>query len=308
MNLFKKDLEKVYIELMESVSVNSIKKNEKMSNHTTLGVGGEAKLFVEPETEVEIVDVIKIAKKNNIPLYIIGRGSNLLVSDNGLNGIVLKIANKFSSVMINGDSIISRAGAPVATISKLAMKNSLSGIEFASGIPGTVGGAIAMNAGAYGGEMKDIVEWVKVIKEDGSIEKIQNKDMEFEYRKSILTKNPNWVVLSVKMNLQKGNQAEILKEMIDRNKKRVVSQPLHKYNCGSTFKRPEGHFAGKLIEDCGLKGYRYNNVEISSKHAGFIVNDGKSTANDMLHVIDVAKKAVKDKFGIVLEEEVKILK
>lgn len=308
MNLFKEKLEKVYNQLSEFVRVNNIKKNEKMSNHTTLGVGGEAKIFVEPETEEEVVKVVQIAKENDMPLYIIGRGSNLLVSDDGLQGVVLKLADNFSSIVICEDSMVARAGTPIAGLAKIAMKNSLSGLEFASGIPGTVGGAIAMNAGAYGGEMKDIVEWVKVIKEDGTIERIQNKDMNFEYRKSILTEKTDWIVLSVKINLQKGKQSEILKEMKTRNEKRVISQPLHKNNCGSTFKRPEGHFAGKLIEDCGLKGYRYNNVEISSKHAGFIVNDGKSTAEDMLYVINLAKKAVKDKFGITLEEEVKMLK
>lgn len=298
----------IYNELSKVIKAENLKKDEKMSAHTTLGVGGCASIFVEPSTEEEIVEVVKIAKRNNIKTYIIGRGSNLLVSDEGLDGIVIKIADKFSSVTINEDSMVVKSGAPIASIAKLAMRNSLSGLEFASGIPGTVGGAIAMNAGAYGGEVKDIVEWVNVIKEDGSIEKIHNKDMKFSYRRSLLTEKNKWIVLSVKINLKKGKQSDILKEMISRNEKRVISQPLEKNNCGSTFKRPEGHFAGKLIEDCGLKGFEYNGVEISSKHAGFIVNNGKSTAKDMLHVIEVAKKAVKDKFGIILEEEVKILK
>lgn len=308
MKTLKEKIELVYKELSEVIKVSCIKKNEKMSAHTTLAVGGEATLFIEPETESEIIKAVKIIKSNDVPLYIVGRGSNLLVSDNGLNGAVLKLGDKFSSVLICNDSMIARAGTPIATLSKLAMKNSLSGLEFASGIPGTVGGAIAMNAGAYGGEMKDIVEWVKVIKEDGSVEVIENKDMNFSYRKSILSFNPSWVVLSIKVNLKKGKQTEILKEMQERNEKRVISQPLSQHNCGSTFKRPDGHFAGKLIEDCGLKGYKYNDVEISSKHAGFIVNNGKSTAEDMLHVINIAKKAVKEKFNITLEEEVKILK
>lgn len=298
----------IYNELSKVIKTENLKKDEKMSAHTTLGVGGYASIFVEPSTEEEIVEIVKIAKRNNIKTYIIGRGSNLLVSDEGLDGIVIKIADKFSSVTLNEDSMVVKSGAPIASIAKLAMRNSLSGLEFASGIPGTVGGAIAMNAGAYGGEIKDIVEWVNVIKEDGSIEKIHNKDMKFSYRKSLLTEKNKWIVLSVKINLKKGKQSDILKEMISRNEKRVISQPLEKNNCGSTFKRPEGHFAGKLIEDCGLKGFEYNGVEISSKHAGFIVNNGKSTAKDMLYVIGVAKKAVKDKFGITLEEEVKILK
>ena len=298
----------IYNELSKVIKNKNLKRDERMSSHTTLGVGGCASIFVEPNTEKEIAEVMKIAKKNNIQTYIIGRGSNLLVSDEGLNGIVIKIGDKFSSVALHENSMIIKSGAPIAGVAKLAMRNSLSGLEFASGIPGTIGGAIAMNAGAYGGEIKDIVEWVNVMKEDGSIEKIHNKDMKFSYRRSLLTEKSKWVVLSAKINLKRGNQGDILQKMESRNKKRVIAQPLEKNNCGSTFKRPEGHFAGKLIEDCGLKGFKYNGVEISSKHAGFVVNDGKSKAKDMLHVIEVAKKAVKDKFGITLEEEVKILK
>ena len=289
MHMLKEKIELVYKQLSEVLISANIKKNEKMSKHTTLAVGGEADIFVEPETEEEIVKVVNIVRENNLPLYIIGRGSNLLVSDDGLLGVVLKIGDKLSSVLICGNSMIVRAGTPIAAIAKLAMKNSLSGLEFASGIPGTVGGAIAMNAGAYGGEIKDVIEWVKVIKDNGSIEIIENKDMEFKYRRSILTDNPSWVVLSMKINLTRGTQSEIFNEMQTRNEKRVSSQPLDQYNCGSTFKRPEGHFAGKLIEDCGLKGFKYNDVEISAKHAGFIVNNGKSSAKDMLHVINLAK-------------------
>ena len=298
--------EKVYEELLEVVDNNFLKINESMRNHTTLKMGGDAALFVEPNKE-ELPKVMEIVRKNNIPYYVIGRGSNLLVSDNGLNGIIIKIADRYSTIMINDTDMVISAGVPISYVSKLALANLLTGVEFASGIPGTLGGAIAMNAGAYGGEMKDIVEWVTVMKEDGSIEKISNEDMKFSYRRSILTENPNWIVLSSKINLNHGVEKEIFEEMSTRNKKRVISQPLHKHNCGSVFKRIEGTSAGKLIDDCGLKGFNYNGVEISSKHAGFIVNSGKSKAEDMLYVIDVAKKAVKEKFRIQLEEEVKIL-
>lgn len=308
MKLLNEKIEIVYDQLSKILKLDNIKKNENMSNHTTLSVGGKASILIEPETEEEIVKSVKIIKENDVPLYVVGRGSNLLVSDEGLNGVVLKLSDKFSSVSICDNSIIAKSGTPIAALAKLAMKNSLSGLEFASGIPGTVGGAIAMNAGAYGGEMKDIVEWVKIIKENGAIEIMSNEDMQFSYRRSILTNNPNWIVVSVKINLKKGKQIDIFNEMQTRNEKRVSAQPLSQCNCGSTFKRPEGHFAGKLIEDCGLKGFSYNGVEISSKHAGFIVNNGKSTASDMLHVINIAKEAVKNKFGIQLEEEVKILK
>ena len=299
---------RMYEDLINVVGKENLKLDEKMSAHTTLGIGGNAKVLIEPKNEKEINSILSIAKEYNKKVYIIGRGSNILVSDDGLDGIVIKIANKFSSIKIEGNSMIIKSGTPIAEVSKLAMKKSLKGIEFASGIPGTVGGAIVMNAGAYGGEMKDIVEWVTVMKEDGSIEKIYNQDMQFSYRKSLLTKEDKWIVLEVKINLDNGDKEEILNEMMTRNEKRVSSQPLDKNNCGSTFKRPKDNFAGKLIEDCGLKGFNHNGVEISSKHAGFIVNNGKSTAKDMLYVMEVAKKSVKEKFGITLEEEVKIFK
>ena len=295
-------------ELKHSLKKGHFQLNEKMSKHTTFGVGGAASVFIEPTCEEEISKVLEIANKHNIPFYIIGRGSNLLVSDNGLDGIVIKIADMFSCSVLQSHSIIVDAGASLAAVSKMAYKNSLTGLEFASGIPGTVGGAVAMNAGAYGNEMKDIVEWVKVMKNDGTITVMKNEEFNFSYRESILTKNTDWIVLSVKLNLQSGDKNEILQQMLDRNKKRVSSQPLDKNNCGSVFKRPEGHFAGKLIEDCGLRGFSYNGVEISQKHAGFITTSKNSTAADVLYVINLAKNKVKENFGISLEEEVKILK
>lgn len=295
-------------ELKHSLKKGHFQLNEKMSKHTTFGVGGAASVFIEPTCEEEISKVLEIANKHNIPFYIIGRGSNLLVSDNGLDGIVIKIADMFSCSVLQSRSIIVDAGASLAAVSKMAYKNSLTGLEFASGIPGTVGGAVAMNAGAYGNEMKDIVEWVKVMKNDGTITVMKNEEFNFSYRESILTKNTDWIVLSVKLNLQPGDKNEILQQMLDRNKKRVSSQPLDKNNCGSVFKRPEGHFAGKLIEDCGLRGFSYNGVEISQKHAGFITTSKNSTADDVLYVINLAKNKVKENFGISLEEEVKILK
>ena len=297
----------VFDKLKNIVDNDFLKINESMRNHTTLKMGGNASIFVEPNEE-ELPKVMSVIRENNVPYYIIGRGSNLLVSDEGLNGVVVKIADRYSSIMINEKSMVVGAGVPISYVSKLALSNLLTGIEFASGIPGTLGGAIAMNAGAYGGEIKDVIEWVTVMKEDGSIVKMTNEDMKFSYRRSILTDNPNWIVLSSKINLSGGTEKEIFEEMNTRNEKRVLSQPLHQHNCGSVFKRIEGTSAGKLIDDCGLKGFNHNGVEISPKHAGFIVNEGKSKAADMLYVIDVAKKAVKEKFGIQLEEEVKILR
>lgn len=294
-----------YDELRKIVDCDYIKINESMRNHTTLKMGGNASILIEPNEE-ELPKVMKLIKECGLRYRIIGRGSNILVSDEGLNAIVIKIADRYSSVAINKTSIVVSAGVPISYVSKIALANKLTGSEFASGIPGTVGGAVVMNAGAYGGEVKDIIEWVTIMKEDGSIVKMSNEDMKFSYRKSILTDNPNWIVLAAKFNLEPGVEKEIFEQMQARNQKRVISQPLHQHNCGSVFKRIDGTSAGKLIDDCGLKGFTYNGVEISSKHANFIVNNGNSTAKDMLYVIEVAKKAVKEKFGIVLEEEVKM--
>ena len=302
--MVKKDL---YNELIKIVNKDNIKIDEEMKNHTSLRVGGKANYLIEPTTEKEIESLVKLMIELKEPYFIIGRGSNLLVRDEGINGVVIKITDKFSGINISDNTLTVKSGTSLASVAKYAYKNSLSGIEFASGIPGSIGGAIAMNAGAYGGEMKDIVESVKIVDDLGNIRILSNKDMEFSYRRSLLTNNPYYIVLEVIINLNKGDKENIYNEMKTRADKRTLSQPLDKCNCGSTFKRPEGHFAGQLIEDCGLKGFSMNGVEVSSKHAGFVVNNGKSTATDMINMIEYVKEKVKDKFDITLEEEVKII-
>lgn len=298
---------KFYMDLVKVVGVKNIKCDEEMKNHSSLRVGGKVNFLVDIKSESELIDVVKLLIQYNQNYYIIGRGSNILVKDEGFDGVIVKLSNKFSGIDRDGKKLTVLAGTPLAEVSKFAYKNSLSGIEFASGIPGSVGGAIAMNAGAYGGEMKDIVKSVKLLDEYGNIKILESKDMMFSYRRSLLTDNPRYIVVSVEIELKDGKKDEILNEMMSRAIKRAGAQPLNKCNCGSTFKRPEGHFAGQLIEECGLKGYKYNGVEVSSKHAGFIVNNGKSNSSDMLAVIDFVKKNVKDKFGIELEEEVRII-
>ena len=201
-----------YDELQNVMNNDYLKINESMRNHTTLKIGGNASFLVEPNEE-ELPKVMKLIKKYNMPYYIIGRGSNLLVSDEVLYGVVIKIADRYANISINGTSMVASAGVPISYISKVALANKLTGSEFASGIPGTVGGAVAMNAGAYGGEVKDIIEWVTVMKEDGSIEKISNENMNFSYRRSLLTDKSNWIVLSIKFNLSNGIEKQIFEEM-----------------------------------------------------------------------------------------------
>lgn len=297
----------LYDELIKIVDKSNIKINEEMKNHTSLRVGGKAKYLIEPTSEKEIESLVKLMIELKEPYYIIGRGSNLLVKDEGIDGVVIKITDKFSGIDESSNKLTVKSGTSLASVAKYAYINSLSGIEFASGIPGSVGGAIAMNAGAYGGEMKDIVESVKIIDDLGNIRVLFNEEMKFSYRRSLLTSKSSYIVLEVVLNLTDGDKEVIYNEMKTRADKRTLSQPLDMCNCGSTFKRPEGYFAGQLIEECGLKGYTVNGVEVSSKHAGFVVNNGKTTATDMINMINFVKEKVKEKFGVVLEEEVKII-
>lgn len=297
----------LYDELIKIVDKSNIKINEEMKNHTSLRVGGKAKYLIEPTSEKEIESLVKLMIELKEPYYIIGRGSNLLVKDEGIDGVVIKITDKFSGIDESSNKLTVKSGTSLASVAKYAYINSLSGIEFASGIPGSIGGAIAMNAGAYGGEMKDIVESVKIIDDLGNIRVLSNEEMKFSYRRSLLTSKSSYIVLEVVLKLTDGDKEVIYNEMKTRADKRTLSQPLDMCNCGSTFKRPEGHFAGQLIEECGLKGYAVNGVEVSSKHAGFVVNNGKTTATDMINMINFVKEKVKEKFGVVLEEEVKII-
>ena len=301
------DNKRLYMELLKILKLKDIKCDEEMKNHTSLRVGGKVDFLVEPNTEEQLQQLINLLIENQRTYYVIGRGSNLLVKDEGINGVIIKISDKFRGIEKKGNKLIIKSGTPLAEVAKYAYKTELTGIEFASGIPGSVGGAIAMNAGAYGGEMKDIVSSVKIIDDKGCIKTLSCEEMNFSYRKSLITNNPLYVVLSVEIGLKNGKKEEIFEQMNVRALKRSSSQPLEKCNCGSTFKRPEGYFAGQLIEECGLKGYTLNGVEVSSKHAGFIVNSGKSTATDMIEVINLVKNRVKDKFGVILEEEVKII-
>lgn len=296
----------IYNSLLNILNKEDILIDEPMSKHISFRVGGPADILVKPSSEEQIKDILTFAKKENIPYLIIGNGSNLLVRDGGIRGIVIKIAENFNDFAIEGTTVTAQSGAMLSFMGKSIMRNNLTGFEFAAGIPGTLGGAIAMNAGAYGGEMKDIVKSVRLIDSQGNIVELSNEEMQFAYRKSILSKE-EYIVLSAVMELKEGNYEEIRDIMKDLTNKRVTKQPLNLPSAGSTFKRPEGYFAAKLIEDCGLKGLTLRGAQVSDKHCGFVVNLGGAQAKDILDLIYVVKSTVYSKFGIMLEEEVKIL-
>lgn len=279
-------------------------KDEPMKNHTSFKIGGIADEFCAASGKEEIAELINYAKEKDIPYFVMGNGSNILVSDKGIRGLVIKISGNFSEYEISGNIIRAESGALLSTLAKAAQKAGLSGMEFAGGIPGTLGGAVYMNAGAYGGEMSGIVKSVTYLK-SGEIKKIDN-GFGFGYRKSIFA-DLGAVVLEAELELTKGNPEEIKAKMEDYKIRRTEKQPLNLPSAGSVFKRPEGHFAGRLIEDAGLKGFRIGGAEVSEKHAGFIVNTGGATADDVLALIKYIQKTVKEKFNVELETEVKIV-
>jgi UDP-N-acetylmuramate dehydrogenase len=280
--------------------------NEPMKNHTSFRIGGPVDLLVIPENLEELKDVLKVCSEDGIRPEIIGNGSNLLVLDGGIRGMVVKISNNFNSIQVDEEYIYAHAGCLLSTIAKKAMDNSLTGIEFAGGIPGTLGGAVFMNAGAYGGEMADVVYMVDCLDYDGNTLKLTNSDMKFGYRYSLI-QDGDLIITSVCLKLKKGDFDEIKHRMDELAMKRKEKQPLFLPSAGSTFKRPDGFFAGKLIEDAGMKGYRVGNAQVSEIHAGFIVNMGNSTAKDVLALIKKVQEAVKSKFDVQLVPEIKII-
>lgn len=295
----------MYQQLINSLSKETkILLNEPMKNHTSFKIGGPADILIMPATIDDVKKVIDYAK--DIPLYIIGNGSNLLVNDDGIKGIVLKISTCLNDVEVKEDCIVAGAGATLAFVSNVAKKNSLTGMEWACGIPGSIGGAVYMNAGAYGGEMKDIVVETTYINENNEIVTIDNQAHNFSYRRSIFTNTKN-VILQTKLKLQKGNQEEIeakMKELLEQRRKK---QPLEYPSAGSTFKRPEGYYVGKIMDDLGLKGYTIGGAQVSEKHGGFIINTGNATAKDVKDLIEYVVNKVKKEYNIELEPEVKMI-
>lgn len=287
--------------------INSIVKSaiydEPMSAHTTLRVGGNADCYISVASETEIRDIFSLCKEEQIDYFIVGNGSNLLFSDNGFRGIIVEIGRDFSGIRLDNNIITVKAGTLLSRVSRFALENELTGLEFASGIPGTVGGAIIMNAGAYGGEMCQVVQSVKLMNHDGEIITLNNQEMEFGYRYS-KAKAEGMIVIESVLELTMGDKEKIESRMNELAASRREKQPLEYPSAGSTFKRPEGYFAGKLISDCNLKGFTVGGAQVSEKHAGFVINIGGASADDVYDLIQQVEETVLRETGVQLEPEV----
>lgn len=281
-------------------------KNEPMKKYTSFRVGGPAELLIRPKDEESLIKILKTIKENNYKFYILGNGTNIIVKDGGFDGIIILLKDRLKDICVNGLRISAGAGASLKSLSNRAMENSLTGLEFAHGIPGSVGGAMVMNAGAYDGEMKNIVESVRVLDADGNIREYSNRQMNFSYRNSIVLEE-NLIVLSATFILEKGDKKAIKDKYEEFDRRRTEKQPLNLPSAGSTFKRPQGYFAGKLIDDSGLRGFRHKGAGISDKHCGFVVNYDNASAKDILETIEIVQKIVYDNFSVHLEREVKII-
>ena len=288
------------------VPAENIRQQEPMAEHTTFRVGGPAEVFVTVDDREQLGKVIRYLNLTGWPYFLLGNGSNLLVGDKGYRGVVIRLGREFEHVKTEGNRLTCGAAVSLARAAKTAMENSLSGLEFASGIPGSVGGGVRMNAGAYGGELGELVESVVVMAKDGSLMELDNDTMEFSYRRSVLKDRP-YAVLEVTMTLSEGDREEILARMNDLAAKRKQKQPLEYASAGSTFKRPEGYFAGKLIMDAGLRGARIGGARVSEKHCGFVINDGTATAADIAELIGEVSEKGKERIGVSLEPEVSFL-
>ena len=295
-----------YDKLNNVIAKDSILIDEPMSRHTTFRVGGPADFFVTPKAKEEVRDVIRICKEAGMPYYIIGNGSNLLVSDAGYRGVIVQIYKEMNEVKVEGDLVKAQAGALLSGIAAKALGAELSGFEFASGIPGTIGGACVMNAGAYGGEMKDVLESVTVLTGEGKIIELGRNELELGYRTSVIAKK-GYIVLGAVLKLERGDGEKIKTYMDELKEKRVTKQPLEYPSAGSTFKRPEGYFAGKLIEDAGLRGFQVRGAQVSEKHCGFVINRDHATAADIMELMRQVQIRVKESSGVDLEPEVKRL-
>lgn len=282
-----------------------IRVNEPLSKYTFTRTGGNADLLILPTTYQEVQGIVKYTHSNNVPLTILGNGSNLIIKDGGLRGVVL-VLTELNDISLKGNKIIAQSGAAIIDTSRFALQHHLSGLEFACGIPGTVGGAVYMNAGAYGGEVKDVLEHVLVLTEDGELKTLLNHELELEYRSTIISKE-KFLVLEATFSLQPGDTKEIKAKMDELTFLRESKQPLEYPSCGSVFKRPPGLFAGKLIQDSGLQGKTIGGVQVSTKHAGFMVNINNGTATDYLNLIKYVQDTVYEKFGVMLETEVKVI-
>lgn len=292
--------------LTEIVGEAQVCVNEPMKQHTTFRIGGTADYFVSPTETEHIRKVIELCRRENMPWYVIGNGSNLLVSDQGFRGVIIRLFKNYAKIRVEGEQIFVQAGTLLSRTANAALEEGLTGFEFAAGIPGTIGGALVMNAGAYGGEMKDVTESVTVLTLEGEILTLKREELEMGYRTSLIARK-GYLVLEAVLKLTRGNQEQIKEKMADLRQRRISKQPLEYPSAGSTFKRPQGYFAGKLIMDAGLRGFQIGGAQVSEKHCGFVINTGNATAEDVLELIRQVSAKVKAREGVALEPEVKLL-
>lgn len=299
----KENIRKKFASILEDEQIFI---DEPMNKHTTFRLGGPADFYLCPVHVKQVEQILHICKEEKLPYFILGNGSNLLVSDEGFRGVVIQIYKNMNQIQVEGEKVSAQAGALLSAIAKKAAQAQLTGMEFASGIPGTLGGAAVMNAGAYGGEMKDILESVTVLTGEGEILVLESSQLHMGYRTSVIKEN-GYIVMEATLALQRGEKERIQEKMDDLKNRRVSKQPLEFPSAGSTFKRPEGYFAGKLIEDTGLRGYQVGGAKISDKHCGFVINTGDATASEVVQLIRDVQDKVYEKFQVRLEPEVRFL-
>lgn len=292
--------------IKQQLTTGTLLEQELMSRHTSFRIGGPADYFVEPASVDELAGVLSLARQEKVPFFIVGNGSNLLVSDEGFRGMIVHTGGSLRSISVEGDVIYAQAGALLGAVAGAALEAELTGMEFAAGIPGTLGGAVCMNAGAYGGEMKDILLDAEVLTQDGERLVIPVEELDLSYRHSIIFEK-NYIVLAAHIRLSRGDKTQIRNRMNELTGARKEKQPLEYPSAGSTFKRPEGYFAGKLIQDAGLKGYTVGGAQVSEKHSGFVINRGGATAEEVRFLIRQVRSKVKQQFGVELEPEVRML-
>lgn len=297
-------MEKIYNELINIISKDRISLNEPMSKHTSFKIGGPADIFININELKELRNVLQIARKEKVAVTCIGNGTNILVKDKGIRGITIKL--NFKDIKVEGENIEAGSGVAIPVLAKVAYENSLSGLEFASGIPGTVGGAIKMNAGAYGGEFGDLVRSTTYLDKDLNLKTISREKHNFSYRNSIFSESDD-IIISTRIKLQLGNKEQIQKIMEENMTRRKTKQPINRPNAGSIFKRKNGYIPAEIIDKCNLKGYNIGDAYVSNLHAGFIVNKGNATAQDVLDLIQHIKNVVKEKYEIDLELEIKVI-
>ena len=298
--------EEIIKRLEQTVESDQFLREEPMKKHITFRVGGPAACFLTPSTKEQIREILHICQEEKTPYFILGNGSNLLVSDQGFDGVVLQVYKNMNQVTVEGEHLRVQAGALLSATARKALEAGLTGMEFAAGIPGTMGGAAVMNAGAYGGEMKDILESVTVLTPEGEQKELKNEELQLGYRTSVV-KEKGYIVLEAVLSLKKGDPEAIKSRMDELKEQRVTKQPLEYPSAGSTFKRPEGYFAGKLIQDAGLRGYQVGGAQVSEKHCGFVINKENATAQDVVDLIHDVQRIVYEKFQVQLETEVKFL-